>query len=109
MPRARPARWSGQSRRPEPAGCSAAFSTSSAQRGERTREGDGARFLRDYLQHIGTYGAANGGELGQIAWKWLEWTTRGDQQPARMFNGASCTLCKDPAWHIMKKKIGGQS
>jgi dienelactone hydrolase len=63
---------------------------------------------RDDLQHIGTYGAANGGELGQIAWKWLEWTTRGDQTAAKMFKGAACGLCKDPAWHVMKKKIDGQ-
>jgi dienelactone hydrolase len=64
---------------------------------------------RDDLQHIGTYGAANGGELGQIAWKWLEWVTRGDQTAAKMFKGSSCTLCKDPAWHIQKKKVDGQS
>ena len=64
---------------------------------------------RDDLQHIGTYGAANGGELGRIAWNWLEWTTRGDQVAAKMFRGAGCSLCKDPAWHVMKKKIDGQS
>ena len=64
---------------------------------------------RDDLQHIGTYGAANGGELGQIAWKWLDWTTRGDQAAAKTFKGAACGLCKDPVWHVMKKKIDGQS
>jgi hypothetical protein len=63
---------------------------------------------RDDLQHIGTYGAANGGELGQIAWKWLEWTTRGDPSAAKTFKGAACGLCKDAAWHVMKKKIDGQ-
>ena len=28
---------------------------------------------RDELEHIGTFGAANGGELGAITVKWLEW------------------------------------
>jgi hypothetical protein len=64
---------------------------------------------RDDLQHIGTYGAANGGELAQIAWKWLDWTTRDDPAAARTFKGAACGLCKDPAWHIMKKRIDSQS
>ena len=30
---------------------------------------------------------------------------RNDQQAARMFKGAGCTLCKDPTWHIQTKKI----
>jgi dienelactone hydrolase len=60
---------------------------------------------RENLQHIGTYGAADGGELGQIAWKWLEWTTRGDQVAAKSFIGPACSMCKDPAWHISKKHI----
>jgi dienelactone hydrolase len=58
---------------------------------------------RDDLQHIGTYGAANGGELGQIAWNWLEWTTRGDKTSGKMFVGPACSLCKDPSWHIGRK------
>ena len=60
---------------------------------------------RDNMQHIGTYGAADGGELGQIAWKWLEWTTRGDQVAAKAFVGPTCSLCRDPAWHISKKQV----
>jgi len=64
---------------------------------------------RDGMQHIGTYGAANGGELGQIAWQWLDWVTRGDAGAGRMFKGAACGLCKDPAWHVQKKKIDGAS
>jgi dienelactone hydrolase len=64
---------------------------------------------RDDLQHIGTYGAANGGELGRIAWQWLDWTTRGDRTAGKAFKGAACGLCKDPAWHVTKKKIDGQS
>jgi dienelactone hydrolase len=60
---------------------------------------------RENMLHIGTYGAANGGELGQIAWQWLDWTTRGDQTAARSFVGQNCSLCRDPAWHISKKQI----
>ena len=62
---------------------------------------------RDELAHIGTLGAANGGELGVITVKWLEWQTRGNTEAAKMFKGANCALCKDPAWHIQKKKIDG--
>jgi len=60
---------------------------------------------RDDMQHLGTYGAADGGELGRIAWKWLDWTTRGDLAAAKMFVSPACSLCRDPAWHISKKGI----
>lgn len=61
------------------------------------------------LQHIGTFGAKNGGDNGILARNWLEWTTRNDQKAAAMFRGAACGLCKDPTWHIMKKAIDGRS
>ena len=64
---------------------------------------------RDDLQHIGTFGAANGGEMGLITVKWLQWLTRGDADAAKMFKGANCGLCKDPAWHIQRKNIEGGS
>jgi dienelactone hydrolase len=64
---------------------------------------------RENMLHIGTYGAANGGELGQIAWQWLEWTTRGDRAAAKVFVGPSCSLCRDPAWHISKKQVDKRS
>lgn len=60
---------------------------------------------QDELQHIGNFGAKNAGDMGMIAWNWLEWTTRNDASAAKMFKGASCTLCKDSSWHIQKKKI----
>lgn len=60
---------------------------------------------QDGLQHIGTFGARNGGDLGMLASSWLDWTTRNDQKAGRMFKGRGCTLCKDPTWHVMKKKI----
>jgi dienelactone hydrolase len=60
---------------------------------------------QDGLQHIGTFGAKDGGDLGVLATNWLEWTTRSDPKAARMFKGANCTLCKDSTWHVQKKKI----
>ncbi len=60
---------------------------------------------RDELEHIGTFGAANGGELGVITVRWLEWQARGNSEAGKMFKGANCTLCKDPAWHIQRKKL----
>ena len=60
---------------------------------------------QDELQHIGTFGAKNGGENGVIAVKWLEWITRKDQKAAQMFKSGNCTLCKDPTWHVQKKRI----
>ena len=64
---------------------------------------------QDQLQHIGTFGAKNAGDLGVIARSWLEWTTRSDQKAGAMFKGATCTLCKGPSWHIAKKKIDARS
>jgi hypothetical protein len=64
---------------------------------------------QDELQHIGNFGAKNAGDMGAIAWNWLEWTTRSDPNAAKMFKGAGCTLCKDASWHIQKKKIDGGS
>jgi dienelactone hydrolase len=64
---------------------------------------------QDELQHIGTFGAKEGGEVGTIAWNWLEWTTRNDQRAAKMFKGASCSLCATASWHIQKKNIDGAS
>jgi dienelactone hydrolase len=60
---------------------------------------------QDELQHIGTFGAKNGGDNGVLARQWLDWTTRNDATAARVFKGAGCTLCKDPTWHVQKKRI----
>jgi dienelactone hydrolase len=62
---------------------------------------------QDELQHIGTFGAKDGGEMGTIAWNWLEWTTRNDQRAGKMFKGATCTLCATQSWHVQKKNIDG--
>jgi hypothetical protein len=36
---------------------------------------------------------------------WLRWRLMGDQAMTVMFVGADCTLCKDPAWEVMKKNM----
>jgi dienelactone hydrolase len=60
---------------------------------------------QDGLQHIGTFGAKDGGEMGRIAAGWLQWVTRNDARAGRLFTGAGCGLCKDPTWHIARKKM----
>ena len=60
---------------------------------------------QDGLQHIGTFGAKDGGEMGVIATSWLEWVTRRDQKAGRMFRGPQCGLCTDSSWHIARKKL----
>ena len=60
---------------------------------------------QDGLQHIGTFGARDGGDTGVIATKWLEWITRKDQKAGKLFSGANCGLCKDPSWHVARKKM----
>jgi dienelactone hydrolase len=60
---------------------------------------------QDELQHIGTFGAKDGGDMGRIATNWLEWITRKDRKAGQMFSGANCGLCRDPTWHISRKKM----
>lgn len=60
---------------------------------------------QDELQHIGTFGAKEGGENGVIVRNWLQWITRRDRTAASMFVGPNCTLCKDPSWHVLRKQL----
>ena len=60
---------------------------------------------QDGLSHIGTYGAPRGGLVGRIATDWYKWQLKGDQQAARMFEGADCILCKTPTWYVQKKNM----
>ncbi len=57
------------------------------------------------LAHIGTYGAPNGGAIGRIASDWYRWQLRGENEAAKMFVGANCTLCREPGWHVQQKNI----
>ena len=43
--------------------------------------------------------------MGRIAVAVLLWQFKGDQHAAKMFVGADCTLCRDPKWHVSKKKM----
>lgn len=60
---------------------------------------------KDGLPHAGTYRETNGGELGRIAVALLRWQFKGDPGAAKMFAGPDCTLCRDPKWHVSKKKM----
>ena len=55
--------------------------------------------------HAGTFREKNGGSFGVAAVAWLNWQLNGDHRAARMFEGADCTLCKDPKWDIRKKNM----
>lgn len=60
---------------------------------------------QENLGHVGTYGMPNGGSVARIASAWFLWQLKGDRTAGRMFTGAGCTLCKEPTWHVQKKKI----
>lgn len=63
------------------------------------------RAWRERTGHGGTYREPNGGDFGQVAVAWLRWQLKGDEAAARMFRGADCGLCKNPQWHVTKKRI----
>jgi hypothetical protein len=60
---------------------------------------------QEKLQHIGTYSFPGGGSIGRIATDWFKWQLKGDTQAARMFEGADCTLCREPTWYVQKKNM----
>lgn len=53
--------------------------------------------------HGGTYWEPNGGAAARVVVTWLDWQLRGDEQASRMFTGAHCGLCRDPAWQFQAK------
>lgn len=55
--------------------------------------------------HAGTFREKNGGLFGVAGVAWPKWRLRGDRQAAKMFEGADCTLCKDPKWDVRKKNM----
>jgi dienelactone hydrolase len=63
------------------------------------------RAWRERTGHGGTYREPNGGDYGRVAVAWLRWQLKGDQAASRAFVGTDCGLCKDPAWHVSKKRI----
>lgn len=53
--------------------------------------------------HGGTYWQPNGGKAAAAVVAWLDWHLRGDAEAAKMFTGADCGLCRDPAWKFSAK------
>ena len=55
--------------------------------------------------HSGTYREALGGAYAPVAVAWLNWQLKGDARAAAHFRGADCYLCRNPRWHVRKKRI----
>lgn len=57
--------------------------------------------------HTGTFFEPNGGQAAQVARHWLDWQLKGDKAAADWFVGATCRLCRDPAWTVQRKGLPG--
>ncbi len=55
--------------------------------------------------HGGTYRHVNGGWFGEVGVAWLDWQLKDDKNAAKLFEGARCGLCVDPAWTVKKKGL----
>jgi dienelactone hydrolase len=69
---------------------------------------DGVPVVRAWLEgtgHSGTYRERDGGAYAAVAVAWLQWQLRADVRAAAMFQGADCYLCRNPRWHVRRKKI----
>jgi len=55
--------------------------------------------------HGGTYMHPGGGWFGEVGVAWLKWRLNGDQSAAKYFEGADCSLCKNPIWEVAKKNM----
>jgi dienelactone hydrolase len=53
--------------------------------------------------HGGTFRHEGAGWFGEVGVAWLDWQLKGDQQAAKYFVGADCTLCQSEIWKIEKK------
>jgi hypothetical protein len=60
---------------------------------------------RDNAGHSATYFHANGGEFANVTVAWLNWQLKGDENAAKMFRGADCTLCTNPNWETDSKGL----
>jgi dienelactone hydrolase len=70
------------------------------------REGGVPVFLGSiHSGHGGTYNHVGGGWFGEVGVAWLKWRLNGDAASARYFEGADCTLCRDPIWEVAKKNM----
>ena len=60
---------------------------------------------RDNAGHSATYFHPNGGEFANVTVAWLDWQLKGDENAAKMFRGADCTLCTNPNWETHSKGL----
>lgn len=63
------------------------------------------RAWREGTGHSGTYREPQGGAYGRVAVAWLRWQLQGDAAAAGQFRGKDCGLCREPGWHVKKKRI----
>jgi len=55
--------------------------------------------------HGGTFQMVNGGDDARVARAWLDWQLKGDRRAGRQFTGASCGLCTQRDWTIVRKQF----
>jgi len=55
--------------------------------------------------HGGTFGQVNGGDYGRVASAWLDWQLKRDRKAGQVFTSASCGLCNEPGWTIVRKQF----
>lgn len=55
--------------------------------------------------HLGTFNQTNGGSEARVTLDWLNWQLFGDGKAGAAFTGKDCSLCRDKAWVLDRKKI----
>ena len=63
-------------------------------------------FAANYpVGHGGTYRQEHGGEFTVPALAWLQWQLKGDQEAAKLFQGADCGLANREGWTVEKNDL----
>ena len=63
-------------------------------------------FAANYpVGHGGTYRQEHGGEFSIPATAWLQWQLKGDQEAAKLFQGADCGLANREGWTVEKNGL----
>ena len=63
-------------------------------------------FAANYpVGHGGTYRQDHGGEFVVPALGWLQWQLKGDQEAAKLFQGADCGLANREGWTVEKNDL----
>ena len=57
------------------------------------------------LGHSGNYDLPEGGPFAPVGAAWLDWRLKGDPKAGKVFSGADCGLCGDPAWTVHSKNL----